>query len=143
MYRTWTALGWASLLAVGTVAACGGNPSLSNDDTGNDGGSSSSGSGGKVSTGLQPGLQIGGEGDQTGGGSNVDPCAGADAPPECFMLEPSGPACGDGEINQDSELCDDGNSLPGDGCSGVCLVENYWECPTPGAPCVLTFACVL
>jgi fibro-slime domain-containing protein len=57
------------------------------------------------------------------------------------MLEPSGPACGDAEINQAEEECDDGNSLPGDGCSGKCLVERYWECPEEGKPCQLTFAC--
>lgn len=141
MHKTWTALGWTTLLTLGSVAACGGNPSLSNDEPGAGGAPGNvSGSGGKISTGMQPGLQIGGDtGD--GGETNVDPCAGADAPPECFMLEPSGPACGDGEINQDTEICDDGNSLPGDGCSGACLVENYWECPTVGEPCVLTFAC--
>lgn len=33
------------------------------------------------------------------------------------------------------------HSLPGDGCSGKCLVENYGECPDPGKPCKLTFAC--
>ena len=91
---------------------------------------------------MQPGINLGGDkGEDPTAGASTDPCSVAEPPPECFMLEPSGPACGDGERNQDSEDCDDGNSLPGDGCSGTCLVENYWECPEEGKPCVLTFAC--
>ncbi len=31
--------------------------------------------------------------------------------------------CGDGEINQQSEECDDGNKVDGDGCSAVCETE--------------------
>ncbi|MFC1642044.1 DUF4215 domain-containing protein [Myxococcota bacterium] len=55
--------------------------------------------------------------------------------------EPTGPACGDGELNQESEVCDDGNSFPGDGCTGICLVEPNYRCPTPGQPCEFDFAC--
>ncbi len=143
-HKTWTALGWVTLVALGAVAACGGNPSVSHTDPGADGGGTTGdgATSGKASTGMQPGIQIGGDnGEAPVAGASTDPCAGADAPPECFMLEPSGPACGDAEINQVGEMCDDGNSLPGDGCSGKCLVENYWDCPKAGEPCVLTFAC--
>ena len=56
-------------------------------------------------------------------------------------MVPTGPACGDAELNQPSEDCDDGNGLPGDGCSGVCKVEAYFECPTPGEPCISTIVC--
>jgi fibro-slime domain-containing protein len=56
-------------------------------------------------------------------------------------MVPSGPACGDGLINQDSEECDDGNSVPGDGCNGICKIEKHFKCPTPGKPCVSTFEC--
>ena len=70
----------------------------------------------------------------------TNPCEKPDAPPECVVGAP--PACGDGEINLDPpEACDDGNSLPGDGCSGACAVEPYFECPTPGQPCVSTIVC--
>jgi fibro-slime domain-containing protein len=70
----------------------------------------------------------------------VNPCAVPDAPPNCVLVSP--PACGDGEINLDPpEPCDDGNSLPGDGCSGACVVEPYHVCPTPGSPCVSTIVC--
>jgi len=33
------------------------------------------------------------------------------------------PYCGDGEINQDDEECDDGNDQDGDGCSSICILE--------------------
>ncbi|MFA6098649.1 MAG: DUF4215 domain-containing protein [Patescibacteria group bacterium] len=37
------------------------------------------------------------------------------------------PVCGDGDINQASEECDDGNITGGDGCSSTCTIE-----PTTG-----------
>jgi len=36
-------------------------------------------------------------------------------------------ACGNGKRAQ-SEECDDGNNLPGDGCSGYCKIEEGWHC---------------
>ena len=33
------------------------------------------------------------------------------------------PVCGDGDVNQESEACDDGNTLNDDGCSSTCQVE--------------------
>ncbi len=45
--------------------------------------------------------------------------------------------CGDGVI-EPGETCDDGNTVPGDGCSGVCQTEPGYSCPTPGSPCVFT-----
>jgi fibro-slime domain-containing protein len=45
--------------------------------------------------------------------------------------------CGDGVI-ESGEQCDDGNSVPGDGCSGTCQIEPGYTCPTQGKPCVLT-----
>lgn len=33
------------------------------------------------------------------------------------------PRCGDGEINQEHEQCDDGNVTSGDGCSSACEIE--------------------
>ena len=68
-------------------------------------------------------------------------CAAIGAPRDQCMLVASGPACGDGKLNQMSEVCDDGNSLPGDGCSGICKLEPYFECPAPGQPCVSTIKC--
>ncbi|MGA2448664.1 MAG: DUF4215 domain-containing protein [Polyangiaceae bacterium] len=45
--------------------------------------------------------------------------------------------CGDGIIEA-GEQCDDGNSVPGDGCSGTCQIEPGYTCPMQGKPCVLT-----
>jgi fibro-slime domain-containing protein len=52
----------------------------------------------------------------------------------------AGPACGDG-FQHDSEDCDDGNTLPGDGCNGACVVEPNSLCEEPGMPCVSTLVC--
>ena len=35
--------------------------------------------------------------------------------------------CGDG-MKEGTELCDDGNQVPGDGCDQFCGIENGWEC---------------
>jgi len=77
------------------------------------------------------------------GGFDWSECFGPDPPVECAEGEflPSGPACGDEQMNQATEECDDGNTLPGDGCSGVCLVEPNWECPAAGTSCLSTIVC--
>jgi fibro-slime domain-containing protein len=66
-------------------------------------------------------------------------CSGENPPAECKTT--AAPGCGDGHINQANEECDDGNSLPGDGCSGVCKVEPYHSCPTEGQPCLSEIKC--
>ena len=45
-------------------------------------------------------------------------------------------ACGNGVKNADTEICDDGNTKSGDGCSSTCRVEDGWLCTNPGTPCV-------
>jgi fibro-slime domain-containing protein len=45
--------------------------------------------------------------------------------------------CGDG-ILEGNEQCDDGNTTPGDGCSGICRIEPGYTCPTVDAPCLYT-----
>ena len=42
--------------------------------------------------------------------------------------------CGNGSLGA-GERCDDGNTLPGDGCTATCTVEPGWTCPSPGSPC--------
>lgn len=43
--------------------------------------------------------------------------------------------CGDG-ILRDDEVCDDGNTLSGDGCTAQCdAIERYYQCGVPGAAC--------
>jgi fibro-slime domain-containing protein len=68
--------------------------------------------------------------------SNGDVCgdAGASDTPD--------PTCGDGLINKDGEVCDDGNTVSGDGCTADCAqIEANFACPTPGKPCVSTVKC--
>jgi fibro-slime domain-containing protein len=95
-------------------------------------------SGGQGTGGTEPGGSSGG----TGGISLIvytNPCDAPDAPANCQVT--AAPGCGDGKINQPNEECDDGNSLPGDGCSGICKIEPYYTCPTEGMPCVTTIVC--
>jgi fibro-slime domain-containing protein len=68
-------------------------------------------------------------------GDSGPPDAGSTAQPE------AGPACGDGVVNEASEQCDDGNSLPGDGCSGACTIEPNYTCPPGGGTCTSTIKC--
>ena len=44
--------------------------------------------------------------------------------------------CGNGVKNEATELCDDGNTKSGDGCTDNYRVEPGYTCPTPGRPCV-------
>ncbi|MBN1605774.1 MAG: DUF4215 domain-containing protein [Polyangiaceae bacterium] len=134
----------ASALLTGllSVASCGiGGASRTGDATQGPittGGSDTNGGGGKTGSNTGGGGNVlandGGEGGLEG---NV--CLGDNPPPECWI--PSGPSCGDGELNRDGEICDDGNTVPGDGCNGVCKVEPHYKCPTPGQPCVFDFVC--
>jgi hypothetical protein len=43
--------------------------------------------------------------------------------------------CGDGAKHQTAEQCDDGNQIPGDGCSGECVVETGWTCEGSPSEC--------
>jgi fibro-slime domain-containing protein len=89
---------------------------------------------------------IGGSNGVDGSGGNtlipdpVDPCKTSSPPVTCQMAVAE-PGCGDGKINQTKEACDDGNSTPGDGCSGICKIEPYSSCPTEGQPCISTIVC--
>ncbi len=58
-----------------------------------------------------------------------DACVGASCEPPAV--------CGDGII-ETGETCDDGNSIPGDGCSGTCQTEAGYSCPNVNKPCVFT-----
>lgn len=44
------------------------------------------------------------------------------------------PECGDADV-EDNEGCDDGNNLPGDGCSPLCTVEPGWGCSGEPSTC--------
>jgi len=104
-------------------------------------------------SGAQPG--VGGSGALQGGGASLGggfqlgtggstsagtlDCNVPNPPPACTMQAP--PGCGDGKVNQDSEKCDDGNALAGDGCNGVCQVEPNHTCPPGGGKCTVSFTC--
>ncbi|MDX2055669.1 MAG: DUF4215 domain-containing protein [Polyangiaceae bacterium] len=70
------------------------------------------------------------------GASGAGMCANMSCPPEGMPTA----TCGNGLI-ETGEVCDDGNSTPGDGCSGLCRVEANFACPAPGAACVTTIVC--
>ena len=74
------------------------------------------------------------------GGSGTTSCVCDASDPNANCNKKIPPGCGDGIIEA-GEQCDDGNSMPGDGCSGTCQIEPNYVCPTPGQPCVSTVVC--
>ncbi|HYQ25999.1 MAG TPA: DUF4215 domain-containing protein [Polyangiaceae bacterium] len=124
-------LTWLSACSSGDKLPVGSRPSL----------------GGAPSGGASQGGASNGGSNDTGGGAGQglivdppDPCKSA-APPVGCPVAMAEPGCGDGKINQAKEVCDDGNSTPGDGCSGICKVEPYYTCPSEGMPCTSTIVC--
>ncbi|HEY6175053.1 MAG TPA: DUF4215 domain-containing protein, partial [Kofleriaceae bacterium] len=70
-----------------------------------------------------------------GGRHQAGPDAGPDAsPPDAASR------CGDGDL-ETGEQCDDGNAMPGDGCSASCQIEPGWVCISPGSPCLHLMYC--
>lgn len=54
-----------------------------------------------------------------------------------IILPPDAPVlsvCGN-KVLEGTEICDDGNVSPDDGCTDRCEREPGWLCPTPGVPC--------
>ena len=71
-----------------------------------------------------------------GGSNESGGCSGA----ECGEGGEAGEVadvCGDGAVGK-SEECDDGNAKPGDGCSGLCLIDPGYDCPIPGEECLVS-----
>jgi fibro-slime domain-containing protein len=66
------------------------------------------------------------------GGADASTCMAATCDEAAAMS-----VCGNGVV-ETGETCDDGNSVPGDGCSGVCQTEANYTCATPGQPCTFT-----
>jgi fibro-slime domain-containing protein len=99
------------------------------------GGGDTAGAGGTgfLGTAGAAGTTTGTAGDDGGAGCGS---ACVDAAPDV----PAGPACGNGML-ETGEVCDDGNTTPGDGCSGVCQVEPNFVCTTPGQFCMSTASC--
>jgi fibro-slime domain-containing protein len=135
------------LFAVATlVGSCssssGGNGMSTSSDAGGERGTAASSAfgGGSHTNGASSGGSPTSGIINLSGGTTGNPCTLPNPPSSC-QLVPSGPACGDGKINQDSEKCDDGNTLPGDGCNGICTIEPHFNCPTEGQSCVSSFVC--
>ncbi|MGC4115112.1 MAG: DVUA0089 family protein [Myxococcales bacterium] len=72
-------------------------------------------------------------------GSSMMDAGGLDLPDASTAVD-GGPArrCGDGFIDS-GEMCDDGDSEPGDGCDASCQREPGWVCD--GAPSVCSTSC--
>src|SRR5579862_3695817 len=107
-------LGLFSCLVIVDVSGCGsppGDTSSAGDDAG-----ATSDTGGQVFM-TSPKQDA----------SSTMPCSGPCA-------DATASVCGDGVVEM-GETCDDGNSVPADGCSGVCQTENGYSCTTPGAAC--------
>ncbi len=116
-----------TLTALSLLFACG-DPELVNRPGGE-------GPGGEASGGQNAGGD-GGTGNTfgPGGGTNGGGGQGGVGGEESHF-------CGDG-VQDPGEVCDDGNSDSGDGCTGTCdAIENGYACPVPGDPCVSTVVC--
>ena len=121
------------LAVLGLLTRCGSNASVVRDKP--------SGTGGQVTdASFVPDAQGGGGAviiiGSGGSGAACSDCVdGGDAGHQHVA------ACGDGALDPD-ETCDDGNVVSGDGCTANCRqIEQNFDCPTPGAPCVSTIRC--
>ncbi len=112
----------AIIAVCGWVVGCGSNPTVFWDESdGGQGGASTGGRHNNAGTGDV--LDIG-----DGGGA-----AGKEEQPDAV--------CGNGELEA-GELCDDGGTEDGDGCSADCLEQDEeYECREPGEPCVKVVVC--
>ncbi|MGE5787764.1 MAG: DUF4215 domain-containing protein [Myxococcales bacterium] len=126
------------VLLPGLVALCVGIAACSHSgdsmflSSGSDGGAN--GTKGAGSSASNKGIDI-----KTGTANNTS--CNVDAG-KCYAVVDAGPYCGDGVIDAErDEICDDGNRIGGDGCSGVCKVEPNFECLEAGKPCISTVRC--
>jgi cysteine-rich repeat protein len=92
-------------------------------------------------TGLKLAAEAG-----AGGNSSQSPFADAALGPDLAPLSSPDLApdlrnanCGNGWVDPGEE-CDDGNTLPGDGCDSICRVECDWS-PCPGPPYTRPVVC--
>jgi fibro-slime domain-containing protein len=119
-----------------SLAACGGDPraGASVEQPGGAAGTPGTGGAGGADTGN------GGSGfveEFPEGGTGGD-CQGTDCAPDASTG--GGTRCGNGSLDA-GEQCDDGNAVPGDGCSGACNREPNFDCSNAGVPCVSTIVC--
>jgi fibro-slime domain-containing protein len=98
--------------------------------------------------GMAPGPMGGASGSSGNGEPDASAIQFVDAPvmtpapdaPVAPMDTRPAALCGNGVLEGD-ETCDDGNTRPGDGCSGICRLEPNFDCPTVGQPCMSTIRC--
>jgi fibro-slime domain-containing protein len=110
-------------LAVQT--GCGGNPSISTNDPGTNGGTGGGGKSATAGTGAGGFVITTGGDDGEGGGTD----------------QPVNYVCGNAEL-EPGEFCDDGNTADGDGCSGDCAaVDPDFDCSAVGQTCVQVVIC--
>jgi fibro-slime domain-containing protein len=129
-----------TLWTIGALAAAGcagvsGGATLSPSGTAGSKGAAGIGSAGTSGPGM-------------GGGAGAAGAAGtgastAGAGGTCSVAGGCAPRCGDGNLDGAiGEVCDDGNTKSGDGCSGDCkTIEKDYACPTPGKPCTYLVKC--
>ena len=65
------------------------------------------------------------------------PCYGANCTGDGGLV---GTSCGN-RVRNEGEQCDDGNSIAGDGCNGVCNLEPFFDCEATGEACTSTISC--
>jgi len=126
-------------LMVGTVGLCVACTGVGGGAGGEGDGGSSMGSTGGASSSGGAGPGVGGIGSAPGTGGSIDVGGSVQMPTTC--MPPTGPYCGDGIVNQATEVCDDNNVLPGDGCTGICATEPNFSCPATGGACTSTLRC--
>jgi fibro-slime domain-containing protein len=121
-----------AVVALGLVGVSGCSPAPVVGTTGTGGTGAGGGAGGSAG-GAIVSLPLG------TGGLRLAPDAGCG---DACRSAPVVRYCGDGIINQASEVCDDGNSVGGDGCTAACdQIEDGWLCPNQGQPCVNVTQC--
>jgi fibro-slime domain-containing protein len=115
----------SALAVVVSIASCGDPLQIPYNTGGSSGTGHPSGTGGDTVSSSAAGLFDGGPDD-------AQPDTGDDASDAAMPA-----VCGDG-IVEVGEQCDDGNTIPADGCSGICHIEPGYTCPTPNMPCIFT-----
>lgn len=94
------------------------------------------GGGAEVPSGVTPGGGGSGSGGEGSGGLiPIDPGTGGTTDPDKEAV------CGNEEL-EPGELCDDGNTTGGDGCSADCTaIHPDYFCGEPGEPCIRVVTC--
>ncbi len=132
-----------------TATSSGGGTAGTGGDFAGGGAGAEGGQGGTAGTGGDAGgtggEPVGGEGGTAGSGGSgaiggTGGTAGSGGTGGSGGEGGVAPYCGDGNVDP-NEDCDDGDAIPGDGCSGVCQVETGWNCNNSQPPSVCTEIC--